>query len=119
MHNYRSPMSMPPPKPFAGLDMNSPMQSHARQIPSLHSVGVSESPDYRHYPYEAQPYPMNNSIPFTQANASSMNLPATFPPDTGHVSPTNTAADGRMNPPQILDPMRAKYGGQSFDYSYL
>lgn len=108
-------MSMPPPKPFSGLDMNSPMQPHARQIPSLHSVGVSDSPDYRHYPYEAQPYPMNNSIPFTQANTSSMSLPATFPPDTGHISPTT--ADGRMNPPQIMDPMRAKYGGQSFDYA--
>lgn len=95
--------------------MNSPMQPRARQIPSLHSVGVSDSPDYRHYPYEAQPYPMNNSIPFTQANASSMSLPATFPPDTGQISPTT--ADGRMNPPQIMDPMRAKYGGQPFDYT--
>lgn len=115
VQSYQSPMAMPPPKPFAGLDMNSPMQPHARQIPSLHSGPVSESPDYRPYSYETQPYPMHNNIPFTQPGASNMSLPATFPPDTGHKNPST--ADGRMNPPHILDPMRAKYGGQSFDYA--
>lgn len=106
---------MPPPKGFAGLEMNSPMQA-PRQIPGLHPVPISES-DYRPYSYKPQSYPMNNNIPLTQANASSMSLPATFPPDTGHMPPMT--ADDRMNPPQMLDP-RAKYGGQSFDYaSYL
>ena len=110
VHGYPSPMTMPPPKGFGGLDMNSPMQHSHRQMPSLHSVSVSDSSDYRPYAYESPSY-----IPYTQANASTMSLPATFPPDTGHM-PT-TATDGRMNPPQLLDPMRGKFGNQPFDYA--
>lgn len=112
--NYHSSMAMPPPKGYGGMDVNASLQP-PRQIPALHSVPVSDSPDYRPYSYDPQSYPMNNNIPYTQANTAGM---TTYPSDMGHMPPTTAA--GRMNPPQMMDPMRARFGSHSLDYaSYL
>jgi hypothetical protein len=120
LHSYHSPLAMPASKGFGGLEMNSHMQPHGRHIPALQSVPVSDTPDYRHYSYSHHPYSMGTSMPYTQANASSMSLPASFPSDTGgtsHGSVGTPAEDRINNPPQVLDPLRAKFGSQPFEYA--
>ncbi|KAF7627025.1 hypothetical protein AFLA_012965 [Aspergillus flavus NRRL3357] len=107
-------------KGFGGLDLNSHMQPHGRHIPALQSLPVSEAPDYRHYSYSHHPYSMSTAMPYTQANASSMSLPASFPSDTGsasHGSVGGSTEDRINNPPQALDPLRTKFSNQPFEYS--
>ncbi|KAK1141391.1 hypothetical protein N8T08_009063 [Aspergillus melleus] len=118
--NYQPSLTMPAPKGFGGMEMNSQMQAHGRHMPSLHSIPVSDSSDYRPYSYEHHPYSMNTAIPYSQANASSMSLPASFPPEpsnVGHGTVGSASEDRMANPPQILDPLRAKFGNQPFDYA--
>ncbi|EAU37689.1 predicted protein [Aspergillus terreus NIH2624] len=117
VHSYQSPLTMPAPKGY-GLEMSSHMQP-GRHIPALQSLPVSEAAEYRPYSYEHHPYSMNTALPYTQANASSMSLPASFPSDTSNVTHgTTSAADERMNnPPAVMgDALRAKYGPQ-FEYA--
>ncbi|PYH47222.1 homeobox domain-containing protein [Aspergillus saccharolyticus JOP 1030-1] len=119
-HSYQSPLAMPPPKAFGGIDMNAHMQPHGRQIPAMQSIPVSEAPDYRPYSYDHHQYSMNTAMPYSQANASSMSLPASFPSETNNVSQgpvVSTAEDRIHNPPQLIDPLRAKYGTQTFEYA--
>ncbi|KAF7589119.1 hypothetical protein BBP40_004754 [Aspergillus hancockii] len=120
LHGYQSSLTVPASKGFGGLEMSSHMQPHGRHIPALQSVPVSDTTDYRHYSYSQHPYSMGTSMPYTQANASSMSLPASFPSDTGgtsHGSVSSSAEDRINNPPQILDPLRAKFGSQPFEYA--
>ncbi|KAI9373953.1 hypothetical protein BJX61DRAFT_351951 [Aspergillus egyptiacus] len=118
IHNYQSSFSMPAPKPYGGVDVTSHMQPPGRTMPTLQHLPVSEAPDYRPYPYEQHPYGMHTGLPYTQANASSLSLPASFPSETGHVShgPVGSSPEERVNPPHIMDPMRTKYS-QGYDYS--
>ncbi|KAL2836520.1 hypothetical protein BJY01DRAFT_221943 [Aspergillus pseudoustus] len=119
MHSYQSPLSMAGPKPYGGLEMHSHMQGPGRNLSTLQHLPVSEAPDYRTYSYENHPYSMNAGIPFSQANASSLSLPASFPSDTAHVSqaPVGSSSDDRMNhTSQVMDPLRAKYG-QGYEYA--
>ncbi|RAL13665.1 homeobox domain-containing protein [Aspergillus homomorphus CBS 101889] len=126
-HNYHSSMAMPAPKGFGSVDMNAHMQQqqqqqqqHGRQIPSMQSIPISEAPDYRPYSYDHHPYSMNTAMPYSQANASSMSLPASFPSETNSVSQgpvVSTAEDRINNPPQLIDPLRAKIGTQTFEYA--
>lgn len=63
---------------------------------------------------------MSTAMPYTQANASSMSLPASFPSDTGsasHGSVGGSTEDRINNPPQALDPLRTKFSNQPFEYS--
>ncbi|KAI9933429.1 hypothetical protein MW887_007902 [Aspergillus wentii] len=111
VQGYQSQLTMPVPKGFGGLEMNSQMQPHNRHIPNL---------EYRPFSYDHQSYPMNSTIPFTQANASSLSLPASFPTsDAGHVpqGAVCSAPDDRMNPPPLMDPLRSKFGNQTFEYA--
>ncbi|KAB8231063.1 hypothetical protein BDV23DRAFT_174536 [Aspergillus alliaceus] len=118
LHSYQSPLTMPPSKGFGGLEMNSHIQPHGRHIPALQSLPVSDAPEYRHYSYSHHPYNMSNTMPYSQANASSMSLPASFPSDTGSASHGSASGEDRINnPPQILDPLRAKFGNQPFEYA--
>ncbi|KAL2803230.1 hypothetical protein BJX63DRAFT_78602 [Aspergillus granulosus] len=119
MHSYQSPLSMAGPKPYGGLEMNSHMQGPGRSLSTLQNLPVSEAPDYRPYSYESHPYGMNTGMPFNQANASSLSLPASFPSDTAHVSqaPVGSSPDDRLNhAPQVMDPLRPKYS-QGYDYA--
>ncbi|PYI31109.1 hypothetical protein BP00DRAFT_183444 [Aspergillus indologenus CBS 114.80] len=119
-HTYQSPLAMPAPKAFGGIDMNAHMQQHGRQIPAMQSIPVSEAPDYRPYSYDHHPYHMNTAMPYSQANASSMSLPASFPSEPSSVSQgpvVSTAEDRINNPPQLIDPLRAKFGNQTFEYA--
>ncbi|KAL5333173.1 hypothetical protein BJX70DRAFT_77987 [Aspergillus crustosus] len=119
IHSYQSPLSMPAPKAYGAAEMNTHMQPPTRNIPTLQHLPVSEAPDYRPYSYEHHPYSLNSGIPFTQANASSLSLPASFPSETGHVAqgPVSASPDERMtNPSHVIDPMRTKYG-QGYDYA--
>ncbi|RDW67130.1 homeobox domain-containing protein [Aspergillus mulundensis] len=115
MHSYQPPLSMPAPKPYGGIEISSHMQAPGRSVPAVHHLPVSEAPDYRPYSYEHHPYSIGTGIPYTQANASSLSLPASFPSETGHVA-VSSSPDGRMTSPQVMDPLRAKYG-QSYDYA--
>ncbi|KAE8373216.1 hypothetical protein BDV26DRAFT_272596 [Aspergillus bertholletiae] len=120
LHSYQPSLTMPTSKGFGGVDLNSHMQPHGRHIPALQSLPVSDSPDYRHYSYSHHPYSMGTSMPYTQANASSMSLPASFPPDTGsasHGSVGGSSEDRINHPPQVLDPLRTKFSNQPFEYS--
>ncbi|KAL3475307.1 hypothetical protein BJX99DRAFT_230027 [Aspergillus californicus] len=119
LHNYQSSLSMPAPKAYGGMDVTSQMQPPGRTMPTLQHLPVSEAHEYRPYSYEQHPYSINTSIPYTQANASSLSLPASFPSDTGHVSQAGSSSDDRMNhSPHVMDPMRAKYSqGHGYDYS--
>lgn len=92
-----------------------------RHMPALHSIPVSDAPDYRPYSYEHHPYSMQTALPYSQANASSMSLPASFPPDTTHIPQVAVSTEDRINQsPQILDPVRGKFGNPSYDYtSYM
>ncbi|KAE8338906.1 hypothetical protein BDV24DRAFT_165859 [Aspergillus arachidicola] len=120
LHSYQHSLTMPSSKGFGGLDLNSHMQPHGRHIPALQSLPVSEAPDYRHYSYSHHPYSMSTAMPYTQANASSMSLPASFPSDTGsapHGSVGGSTEDRINNPPQVLDPLRTKFSNQPFEYS--
>ncbi|GMF78463.1 unnamed protein product [Aspergillus oryzae] len=120
LHSYQHSLTMPASKGFGGLDLNSHMQPHGRHIPALQSLPVSEAPDYRHYSYSHHPYSMSTAMPYTQANASSMSLPASFPSDTGsasHGSVGGSTEDRINNPPQALDPLRTKFSNQPFEYS--
>ncbi|KAL2832409.1 hypothetical protein BDW59DRAFT_157240 [Aspergillus cavernicola] len=119
LHHYPSSLSMPAPKAYGGMEVNPHMQPPGRTMPTLQHIPVSEAPDYRPYSYDHHPYSLNTGIPYTQANASSLSLPASFPSDTGHVSqgPVGSSPDERMNnSPHVMDPMRAKYG-QGYDYA--
>ncbi|KAL4803935.1 hypothetical protein BDV18DRAFT_33450 [Aspergillus unguis] len=107
MHGYQPTLSMPAP-------MSSHMQTPGRTMPALQHIPVSEAPDYRSYSYE-HPYSMGTGIPYTSANASSLSLPASFPPETGHVAVSSSPED-RINQPHVLDPLRGKYG-QGYDYA--
>ncbi|KAE8148390.1 hypothetical protein BDV25DRAFT_18786 [Aspergillus avenaceus] len=120
IHNYQPSLTMPASKGFGGLEMNANIQPHGRHMPALQSVPVSDASDYRPYSYSHHPYSMSTAMPYTQANASSMSLPASFPSDTGNVShgSVGTSTEERINnPPQILDPLRAKFGNQPFEYA--
>ncbi|KAL2866848.1 homeobox domain-containing protein [Aspergillus lucknowensis] len=119
IHTYQSPLSMPTPKAYGGLEMNSHMQAPGRTMPTLQHLPVSEASDHRSYPYEHHPYGIATGIPFTQANTSSPSLPASFPSESGHVSqaPVGSSSDGRMsNTPQVMDPLRTKYG-HGYEYA--
>ncbi|KAL3460534.1 hypothetical protein BJX64DRAFT_182576 [Aspergillus heterothallicus] len=119
MHSYQSPLSMAGPKPYGGLEMNSHMHSSGRSLSTLQHLPVSDAPGYRPYSYESHPYGMNAGIPFSQANASSLSLPASFPSDTTHIpqAPASSSSDDRMNhASQVMDPLRAKYG-QGYEYA--
>ncbi|KAL4877293.1 hypothetical protein BJY04DRAFT_210052 [Aspergillus karnatakaensis] len=119
IHSYQNPLSMPAPKAYGAIEMNTHMQPPARTMPTLQHLPVSEASEYRPYSYEHHPYSLNTGIPFTQANASSMSLPASFPSETGHVpqGPVSASPDERMaNSPHVMDPLRAKYG-QSYEYA--
>ncbi|KAK9648229.1 hypothetical protein V6Z96_006284 [Aspergillus fumigatus] len=117
--SYQTTLTMPAPKGFGSIEMNSHMQP--RHMPALHSIPVSDAPDYRPYSYEHHPYSMQTALPYSQANASSMSLPASFPPDTTHIPQVAVSTEDRINQsPQILDPMRGKFGNPSYDYtSYM
>ncbi|GAB1209536.1 hypothetical protein APSETT445_008317 [Aspergillus pseudonomiae] len=120
LHSYQPSLTMPASKGFGGLDLSSHIQSHGRHIPALQSLPVSDAPDYRHYSYSHHPYSMSTAMPYTQANASSMSLPASFPSDTGsasHGSVGGSTEDRINNPPQLLDPLRTKFSNQPFEYS--
>ncbi|PYH97457.1 homeobox transcription factor [Aspergillus ellipticus CBS 707.79] len=122
IHSYHPSLAMPTPKGYGGMEINSHMQQHhGRQIPALQSVPVSEAPDYRPYSYDHHPYSMNHAMPYSQANASSMSLPASLPSDSNNVSQGSvvTSAEDRMNhpAPQLIDPLRAKFGNQTFEYA--
>ncbi|KAL6231170.1 hypothetical protein BDW75DRAFT_233827 [Aspergillus navahoensis] len=117
LHNYQPPLSMPAPKAYGGMEMSSHMQPPGRSIPTtLHHLQVSETPDYRTYPYEHHPYSISTGIPFTQANASSLSLPASFPSEQGHVAVSSPTDDRMTTSPQVMDPLRAKYN-QGYDYA--
>ncbi|KAL4869356.1 hypothetical protein BDV12DRAFT_83817 [Aspergillus spectabilis] len=122
IHSYQPPLSMPAPKAYSAMDMNTHMQPPGRNMPTLQHLPVSEAPEYRPYSYEHHPYSINTGIPYTQANGSSLSLPASFPSETGHVpqGPVSASPDERMtSSPHVMDPMRAKYG-QGYEYtSYL
>ncbi|PWY64764.1 homeobox transcription factor [Aspergillus heteromorphus CBS 117.55] len=109
------------PKGYAGMEINPHIQQQGRQIPAMHSVPVSEAPDYRPYSYDHHPYSMSHAMPYSHPNASSMSLPASLPSDSNSVSqgPVVTSAEDRMNhpPPQLIDPLRAKFGNQTFEYA--
>lgn len=107
---------MPAPKGF-GMDMGSHLQ-HGRHMPALQSVPVSDSAEYRPYSYEHHPYSLNTSLPYNQANASSMSLPASFPSESNSVShgAVSSASEDRTAP-VMGDPLRAKYGTQTFEYA--
>ncbi|KKK22526.1 hypothetical protein AOCH_007311, partial [Aspergillus ochraceoroseus] len=113
VHGYQSALSMPAPKAYGGMEMNSHMQPHGRNMTTLQHIPVSDAPDYRPYSYDNHPYSMNTGISFTQANASSLSLPASFPSET-HISqgPVGSSEERMSNPPHILDPLRAKFGNQ-------
>ncbi|KAL4758464.1 homeobox domain-containing protein [Aspergillus foveolatus] len=116
IHNYQPPLSMPAPKSYGGMEMNSHMHHPGRSMPTLQHLPVSETPDYRPYPYEHHPYSMGTGIPFTQANASSLSLPASFSSEQGHVAVSSPADDRMTTSPQVMDPLRAKYS-QGYDYA--
>ncbi|KAL4976555.1 hypothetical protein BDW66DRAFT_166375 [Aspergillus desertorum] len=116
IHNYQPPLSMPAPKGYGGLEMNSHMHHPGRSMPTLQHLPVSETTEYRPYPYEHHPYSISTGIPFTQANASSLSLPASFPSEQGHVAVSSSADDRVTTSPQVLDPLRAKYN-QGYDYA--
>ncbi|KAA8650072.1 hypothetical protein EYZ11_008747 [Aspergillus tanneri] len=119
-HSYQQPHTMPAPKGIGGLEMTSQIQSHGRHMPTIQSIPVSESSDYRPYSYDHHPYSLSATMPFTQANASSMSLPASFPSETSSINhgTVGSSPEDRMpNPPQVLDPLRAKFGNQPFDYT--
>ncbi|GIK07874.1 hypothetical protein Aspvir_003544 [Aspergillus viridinutans] len=114
--SYQTTLTMPAPKGYGSIEMNSHMQP--RHMPALHSIPVSDAPDYRPFSYEHHPYSMQTGIPYSQANASSMSLPASFPPDTTHVPQVAVSTEDRINQsPQILDPLRGKFGNPSYDYA--
>jgi hypothetical protein len=114
--SYQTALTMPAPRAFGNIDINSHLQP--RHMPALHSIPVSDAPDYRPFSYEHHPYSMQTGIPYSQANASSMSLPASFPPDTTHVHQAAVSAEDRINQsPQLLDPLRGKFGNQSYDYA--
>ncbi|KAL4787558.1 hypothetical protein BJX76DRAFT_299917 [Aspergillus varians] len=116
IHSYQSPLSMPAPKAYGGMEMSSHMQPSGRNMSTLQHLPVSDAPEYRPYSYEHHPYNITTGIPFTQANASSLSLPASFPAETSHV-PASGSHDERMNnSPHIMDPLRAKYG-QGYEYA--
>lgn len=108
---------MPAPKGYGGMEINSHLQQHGRQMPALQSVPVSDAPDYRSYSYDHHPYGISHTMPYSQANASSMSLPASFPSDTTPGAVTTSAEDRMNHPPQLIDPARAKFGGQTFEYA--
>ncbi|KAL4888571.1 hypothetical protein BDV59DRAFT_206046 [Aspergillus ambiguus] len=119
VHSYQSPLTMPAPKGY-GMEMSSHMQQPGRQMPALQSLPVSEPAEYRPYTYDQHhqpppqhPYSMNTALPYTQANASSMSLPASFPSDASAVShgAASSAADDRT------PVMGAKFGSQTFEYA--
>ncbi|KAE8403560.1 hypothetical protein BDV37DRAFT_283618 [Aspergillus pseudonomiae] len=117
LHSYQPSLTMPASKGFGGLDLSSHIQSQGRHIPALQSLPVSDAPDYRHYSYSHHPYSMSTAMPYTQANASSMSLPASFPSDTGsasHGSVGGSTEDRINNPPQLLDPLRTNDNSQWF-----
>ncbi|KAL4915192.1 hypothetical protein BDW62DRAFT_131608 [Aspergillus aurantiobrunneus] len=116
IHSYQPSVSMPVPKTYSGMDMNSHIQTGGRNMPTLPHLPVSDAHEYRHYSYEHHPYSTTSGIPFTQANASSLSLPASFPSETAHV-PVSSSADERMdNSPHVMDPLRAKFG-QGYEYA--
>ncbi|KAL3247166.1 hypothetical protein ABHI18_012498 [Aspergillus niger] len=115
--NYHSSLAMPAPKGYGGMEINSHLQQHGRQMPALQSVPVSDAPDYRSYSYDHHPYGISHAMPYSQANASSMSLPASFPSDTTPGAVTTSAEDRMNHPPQLIDPARAKFGGQTFEYA--
>ncbi|KAL4932291.1 homeobox domain-containing protein [Aspergillus undulatus] len=111
IHNYQSTLSMPAPKAYSGMEMSSHMQP-SRTMPTLHHLPVSEASEYRPYSYEHHPYSMSPGIPFTQANASSLSLPATFPSETGHVAVSSSPDERMNNSPHVM----AKYS-QGYEYA--
>ncbi|OJJ55754.1 hypothetical protein ASPSYDRAFT_92877 [Aspergillus sydowii CBS 593.65] len=115
IHNYQSPLSMATPKAYGGMEMSTHIQPAGRNMPMQH-LPISDAPEYRHYSYEHHPYSITTGIPFSQSNASSLSLPASFPSETGHI-PVSSSADERMNnPANAMDPLRAKYG-QGYEYA--
>lgn len=95
--------------------MNSHMQGPGRTMPTLQHLPVTEAPDYRSYSYD-HPYNLGPGIPFTSASASSLSLPASFPPETGHVAVSSSPEDRMANPTHVLESLRGKYG-QGYDYA--
>ncbi|KAL4956217.1 hypothetical protein BDW69DRAFT_181828 [Aspergillus filifer] len=110
--NYQSSLSMPAPKAYSGIEMSSHMQHPARTMSTLQHLPVSEAPEYRPYSYEQHPYSMSSGIPFTQANASSLSLPASFPSDSGHVAVSSSPEERMSNPSHVM----AKYS-QGYEYA--
>ncbi|KAL4937406.1 hypothetical protein BDV06DRAFT_226995 [Aspergillus oleicola] len=112
IHNYQSSLSMPAPKAYSGIEMSSHMQHPARTMPTLQHLPVSEAPEYRPYSYEQHPYSMSPGIPFTQANASSLSLPASFPSESGHVAVSSSPEERMNNPSHVM----SKYS-QGYEYA--
>lgn len=116
IHSYQSPLSVATPKAYGGMEMSTHIQPAGRHMPTLQHLPISDAPEYRPYSYEHHPYSLTTGISFTQSNASSMSLPASFPSETGHI-PVSSSADERMNnPTNAMDPLRAKYG-QGYEYA--
>lgn len=119
-HTYQSPLPIPAPKGYNGIQIGAQIQSRDRHIPSLHSIPVSDPSDYRPFSYDNSPYTMNTTIPFTQANASSISLPASFAPSETPPANVFASTEDRTNQPHVLTPLRTKLGNTPFEYaSYI
>ncbi|KAJ5273580.1 hypothetical protein N7478_008705 [Penicillium angulare] len=112
--NYQSHLAMSGPKDYTGMGIGSQMSQHGRPMPTLHSLPVSASQDYRSYPYGN---PSMGNVPYTQAtNASTLSLPATY----AQSDQATTAHDHLQQTPHTLENMRNKFGNPSFNYaSYI
>ncbi|RJE27392.1 homeobox transcription factor [Aspergillus sclerotialis] len=116
-HSYQSPLAIPAPKGYNGIEMSSQMQPRSRHMPSLQSVPVSDPNEYRPFTYDNSPYAINTAIPFSQANASSISLPASFAPSDTPQASVYASGEDRLNPPHILTPLRTKFGNPPFEYA--
>ncbi|KAJ5622122.1 hypothetical protein N7528_005354 [Penicillium herquei] len=112
---YSSHLSMAGPKDYNALGMASQLSQH-RPMPTLHSLPVSTSQEYRPYPYGA---PSVGTIPYTQATNSTLSIPTSF----ASTDPTATAAgNDQLQQPttQSIESLRSKFANPSFNYaSYI
>ncbi|KAJ5731114.1 uncharacterized protein N7483_005622 [Penicillium malachiteum] len=113
---YSSHLSMAGPKDYSGMGMASQLSAHNRPMPTLHSLPVSTSQEYRPYSYGA---PSVGTIPYTQANNSTLSIPTSF----ASTDPTATAVtNDQLQQPttQSLESLRSKFANPSFNYaSYI
>ncbi|CAI7662000.1 unnamed protein product [Penicillium glandicola] len=68
------------PQQNYNLGMGSQLPTQGRSMATMQNLPVSAAQDYRPYSYDPTPGPMGTPIPYTQANASTLSLPASEPP---------------------------------------